>query len=164
MRRSKCCLGRARSSVRFEGFPPRKVSQRRTYLGTLRAEPAAVVWYEAPSRVRELLGDIAAVLESRRVFVLREYTKKFEEHLIGTAVEVLAALGDPPRGEFVVVLEGAAPSDSERERVPDRVAAAMTLLLKNGVRPRLAVDALVTATGLHRNDLYALAQLLKPEE
>jgi 16S rRNA (cytidine1402-2'-O)-methyltransferase len=149
---------------RFEGFPPRKASQRRTYLGTLRAELVAVVWYEAPSRVRELLGDIAAVLESRRVFVLREYTKKFEEQLIGTAADVLAGLGDPPRGEFVVVLEGASPADSESERVPDRVAAAMTLLLRNGVRPRLAVDALVTATGLHRNDLYALAQSLKAEE
>lgn len=152
------------SRFRFDGFPPRKASQRRAYLGSLRAESGAVAWYEAPSRVRDLLGDVAAVLESRRVFVLREYTKKFEEHLIGSAADVLAALGDPPRGEFVVVLEGAGPSDFERAAIPDRVTAAMKLLLNNGVRPRLAVDALVTATGLHKNDLYALAQSLKKIE
>lgn len=152
------------SRFRFDGFPPRKASQRRAYLGSLRAESGALAWYEAPSRVRDLLGDVAAVLESRRVFVLREYTKKFEEHLIGSAADVLAALGDPPRGEFVVVLEGAGPSDFERAAIPDRVTAAMKLLLNNGVRPRLAVDALVTATGLHKNDLYALAQSLKKIE
>lgn len=142
---------------RFEGFPPRKPGARREHLQTLREESAAVVWYESPARVRQLLEDVDAVLGARRVFVLREYTKKFEQHVVGSAREVLAVLADPPRGEFAVVLEGAQPAE-KASGAGESVAAAMRLLLKNGVRPTLAVAALVAATGLRKNELYALAQ------
>ena len=143
---------------RFEGFPPRKASARRAYLETLRSEEAVTVWYEAPSRVRDLLADVAAAYPERRVFVLREYTKKFEEHIIGAAAAVKAALPDPPRGEFVVVLDGAPDAGARRREVAKNVADAMAALIENGVRPRLAVDALVAATGASKNALYALAQ------
>src|SRR5450432_2417852 len=65
------------SRFRFDGFPPRKPGARRTYLESLRAERAVTVWYEAPTRVRDLLADVAAIFPERRVFALREYTKKF---------------------------------------------------------------------------------------
>jgi len=145
---------------RFEGFPPRKPQARRAYLESLRDEPAAVAWYEAPTRVRALLEDVDNVLGSRSVFVLREYTKKFEEQLVGPARRVLAALHDPPRGEFVVVLEGAVRVPGYRPRLTSGVRAAMDLLVKNSVRTRVAVDALKAATALPRNELYALAQKL----
>lgn len=147
------------SAFCFDGFPPRKRSARLTYLESLRSRSSATVLYEAPTRVRELLEDVASTYAARRVFVLREYTKKFEEHLIGTASAVLAALSDPPRGEFVVVIEGQ-PEPTGRAEIPNSVVDAMTLLLANGVRPRLAVDVLVAATGLHKNDVYALAQTI----
>jgi 16S rRNA (cytidine1402-2'-O)-methyltransferase len=142
---------------RFDGFPPRKSSARRAYLDSLGTESAVTIWYEAPTRVRELLADVAALYPSRRVFALREYTKKFEEHLIGAAASVLASLPDPPRGEFVIVLDGAS-EPAGRAELPAGVTDAMELLLANGVRPRLAVDALVAATGLRKNELYALSQ------
>ena len=145
------------SRFRFEGFPPRKRATRRAYLESLRAETAVTIWYEAPTRVRALLEDVDALFAQRRVFALREYTKKFEEHLIGTAAAVLQALSDPPRGEFVIVLDGASAATDD-EAIPQRVADAMALLLENGVRARLAVDALVAATGLRKNDVYALSR------
>jgi 16S rRNA (cytidine1402-2'-O)-methyltransferase len=146
------------SRFRFDGFPPRKPGARRTYLESLRSERVVTVWYEAPTRVRDLLADVAAIFPERRVFALREYTKKFEEHLIGTASDVLAALADPPRGEFVVVFEGARELAQRRSETPKHVVDAMRSLIEGGVRPRLAVDALVAATGLPKNELYALAQ------
>lgn len=140
---------------RFEGFPPRSAGTRRARVESLADEPAAVIWYEAPTRVRALLGDVARAFPGRRVFVLREYTKKFEEHLAGDAAEVLHALSDPPRGEFVVVLDGSAAR--ERDDDDPRADDAVRMLVERGVRPRLAVDAIVAATGANRKRLYALA-------
>jgi 16S rRNA (cytidine1402-2'-O)-methyltransferase len=144
---------------RFEGFPPRKPSARRTHVEAMRHETAAVVWYEAPTRVRDLLGAIAAAMPQRRVFVLREYTKRFEEHLSGVAADIVARLDATPRGEFVVVLDGA-PASAEHadESARQRAADALDLLIRAGVRTRLAVDAVVAATDLPKNEVYALAQ------
>ena len=145
---------------RFDGFPPRKRAQLREYLETLRHEIGAVIWYEAPTRVRALLADIAAVLPGRPVFVLREYTKRFEEQLVGLPPDVLASLGDPPRGEFVVVLEGAQTTSRSEQTDESDANAALALLIENGVRPRLAVDAIVAATGMKKNRVYAIAQAI----
>jgi len=144
------------SRFRFDGFPPRKPAARRAYLETLREETAVTVWYEAPTRVRALLADVASFFPQRRIFALREYTKKFEEHLLGTASDALVALSDPPRGEFVVVLDGV--REIARTETPQGIVDAMQMLIESGVRPRMAVDALVAATGLPKNELYALAQ------
>jgi 16S rRNA (cytidine1402-2'-O)-methyltransferase len=149
------------SRFRFDGFPPRKSSARRRYLESVRDASMAVAWYEAPSRIRSLLDDIAEVVPDRRVFALREYTKKFEEHLLGAAREVAARLPEKPLGEFAVVLEAAA-GEAKGGIVHEHVAEAMQLLVEGGVGSRLAADALRHATGLSKNELYALAQSFKP--
>ncbi len=153
--------GFAARSFRFDGFPPRKSAQRRRYLETLRREPAAVIWFEAPHRVAELLEDVAQALPERRLFAVREYTKKFEQHLLGTAAEVMRDLKDH-RGEFTLVLEGAG---SDVEQPPDlqNVAKAVALLRRNGVSARVIADALRLATGLAKNDLYRLATHDQPD-
>ena len=141
---------------RFEGFPPRAPGARRAHVAAFAGEHAAVIWYEAPTRVRALLAAIARELPERRVFVLREYTKKFEQHVAGDAASVLRELDDPPRGEFVVVLDGAARATLADDDDP-RAAEAVRMLVEQGVRPRLAVDAIVAATGANRKRLYELA-------
>lgn len=156
------CLGAAVLSgfdvarFRFEGFPPRSPGARRSRVASLARETAAVIWYEAPTRVRAFLADIASELPERRVFVLREYTKRFEEQIEGDAASVLRALPDEPRGEFVIVLDGARPTVSDVE-VDERATAAVEMLVEGGVRPRLAVDAIAAATGSNRKRLYAHA-------
>jgi 16S rRNA (cytidine1402-2'-O)-methyltransferase len=142
------------SSFRFDGFPPRKQGERRTYLATLEREPAAVVWFEAPNRVAALLQDVAEMLGERRIFALREYTKKFEQHLYGTAREVLQQLSDPPRGEFTLVLEGARVGPVA---VSADVMRAIELLRERGLGAKDVAQALHSATGLSRNELYRLA-------
>jgi 16S rRNA (cytidine1402-2'-O)-methyltransferase len=156
------CLGAAVLSgldvgrFRFEGFPPRSPGARRSHVASFANETAAVIWYEAPTRVRALLGDIASELPHRRVFVLREYTKRFEEHIQGEAATVLRSLADEPRGEFVVVLDGARESTGDAE-VDERATAAVEMLVEGGVRPRLAADAIAAATGSNRKRLYTHA-------
>lgn len=149
------------SRFRFEGFPPRKAGERRAHLRSLTAEPRAVVSYEAPSRIIDLLADVETVLPDRRVFVLREYTKMFEQHALGTAAEVRRQIEIPTRGEFVVVLEGSAKAVEHRPAVTPAVLAAVAAMIRQGAGARTAAEGLALATGLPKNALYRLAVALK---
>ncbi|HLW37372.1 MAG TPA: 16S rRNA (cytidine(1402)-2'-O)-methyltransferase [Candidatus Eremiobacteraceae bacterium] len=140
---------------RFDGFPPRKSAERRRYLGGLQHEESPVVWFESARRVGELLRDVAAMLPQRRLFVLREYTKLFEQHLAGSAAELLRELKEQ-RGEFTIVLEGC-----ERGQAPQvdvaRINDAVALLRDAGLGARTISEVLRLATGLPKNELYRLA-------
>ena len=115
----------------FEGFPPRNAAGRRAAFRTATARPEPTVWYEAPHRIRATLADLAAVAPAARVFLLREFTKLHEQHVLGTAQEIAAALDDPVRGEIAFVIEPApglpeaiAPQPSDVDRAIDELIAA----------------------------------------
>jgi 16S rRNA (cytidine1402-2'-O)-methyltransferase len=91
----------------FLGYLPRKPGEMRRLLATLAADPRPAVAFESPYRVRKSLAVVVEVLPERHLTVGRELTKLHEQVLRGTAAEVLAALGDPPRGEFTLVISGA---------------------------------------------------------
>jgi 16S rRNA (cytidine1402-2'-O)-methyltransferase len=145
------------SRFRFEGFPPRKASERRAYLRAFVGEISAVTWYEAPTRIIALLDDIERELPTRRVFVLREYTKKFEQHAVGSAADVKAAIAHPPRGEFTVVLEGAPRTLRASRDIPDHAREAVVRLIDCGTGARDAAESVALATGLPKNALYKAA-------
>ncbi|HEX9099662.1 MAG TPA: 16S rRNA (cytidine(1402)-2'-O)-methyltransferase [Candidatus Dormibacteraeota bacterium] len=91
----------------FLGYLPRKPGEMRRLLATLADDPRPAVAFESPYRVRKSLALVAEVLPDRHLTVGRELTKLHEQVLRGTAPEVLAELGDPPRGEFTLVISGA---------------------------------------------------------
>jgi 16S rRNA (cytidine1402-2'-O)-methyltransferase len=135
----------------FEGFPPRKPGERIRRLELLRDDPRTTVFYESPTRVRALLGDLLAAWGDRRVAVCREMTKLHEEVVRGRLSEVLGAIADELKGEVVVVVEGAAepPSaDFERSVIEARE------LVSEGMRKRDAAHAVAERRGLGANDLY----------
>jgi 16S rRNA (cytidine1402-2'-O)-methyltransferase len=145
------------SRFRYEGFPPRKPSERRAYLRGLADENAAVAWYEAPTRIIALLDDVERELPERRIFVLREYTKKFEQHALGSAAEVKRAIARPPRGEFTVVLEGATRARKVSRDIPGPAREAVARLIARGTGARDAAESIALATGLPKNALYKSA-------
>lgn len=145
------------SRFRFDGFAPRKAGARAQYLAELKNEPACTIVYEAPGRVRALLDDIERVLDKRRVFALREYTKKFEQQVLGTAAEVRSQIAWPARGEFVLAIEGAAGEERDNA-VPDGVVQAIGALVASGAGVAVVARALHAATGLPKNVIYELAQ------
>lgn len=93
----------------FEGFLPVKKG-RRSRLEELRSEARTIVLYESPHRVLRTLGDLAEVLgPDRPASVSREISKLHEETVRGSlAALVLHFTGTTPRGEFVLVIAGAA--------------------------------------------------------
>lgn len=90
----------------FLGYLPRKPGEMRRLLTTLVDDPRPSVAFDSPYRVRKSLALVAEVLPERHLTVARELTKLHEQVLRGTAAEVLAVLGDPPRGEFTLVISG----------------------------------------------------------
>ena len=91
----------------FEGFLPQKKG-RKTKWESLKSEIRTIIIYESPHRIIKTLTDIQTYLGSRNVVVARELTKKFEEIVRGSVQSVLAELSKKsPRGEYVVIIEGA---------------------------------------------------------
>jgi len=98
--------GLATDRFAFEGFLPAKKG-RNARLQSLAEEPRTIVLYEAPHRVEKILEDLLPVLGDRRAVLARELTKKFEEIQRGTITQLISKLTkNPPRGEYVVVVEG----------------------------------------------------------
>jgi 16S rRNA (cytidine1402-2'-O)-methyltransferase len=91
---------------------PAKRPLRLAALDEVDDETATLVFYEAPHRIKETLADILGILGNRQMAVCRELTKKFEEVRRGSVSEILAYFQkSAPRGELVLVLEGARPAE-----------------------------------------------------
>ena len=100
----------------FEGFLPQKKGRLKR-LTELATEPRTLILYESPYRVVKCLEQLAETFGAeRRVAVVREITKKFEETVRGSVTEAIAHFkAHEPKGEFVIVVEGYDPKRGEAE-------------------------------------------------
>jgi 16S rRNA (cytidine1402-2'-O)-methyltransferase len=135
----------------FEGFLPRRSSERRERLRALARDPRTVVLFESPHRLVALLRDVLDELGDRRVAVARELTKVHEEVIRGRASEVVARFAAAePKGEIVLVIEGHAGDVVE---LPELVAEAR-LLVESGMRKREAATTVARRHEASSNDIY----------
>ena len=95
-------------SFTFRGFAPRKPGQRQRFLAVDKDSPHTLVFYESPHRLRAFLTDAIEVFGDRRAALAKELTKMFESVRRGALSELLASLEEKPKGEYVIVIEGAA--------------------------------------------------------
>jgi len=138
----------------FEGFLPRKGSERAARLAALATEERTTVIFESPRRLAATLGDLAAALGPERpVAVARELTKMFETVWRGTLGEA-AAGGPEPRGEQAIVIGPAAPRPEPGD---DEVVDALRRELAGGATKRDAASAVARRLGVSRRRTYELA-------
>ena len=146
----------------FHGFLPVKSAARKKYLESLLGQPGTLIFYEAPHRVTESIDDLIDVLGvSRDVVIARELTKLFEtiHHCkLGEAASWLAADSNRLKGEFVLLVSGAAPdadvADVEWQRV-------LQLLLAEDLPVKQAAKLCAAITGASKNAAYERALALK---
>lgn len=137
---------------RYEGFLPPTRSRRRSRLLRLLEEGEALVFYEAPHRVLETLGDLAEMTPGRQVVLARELTKLHEEVLRGTAAEILERLrAGKPRGEFVLVV---APGEEGDVPLRGELAEEVASLVGEGEPTREAVRAVAQRHGVSQREVY----------
>lgn len=101
----------------FEAFLPQKKG-RMTKLTQLATEERTIVFYESPHRLAKSLVEMVQYFGAdRKVAVVREISKKFEETKRGTLAEVGAYYTEHQiKGEIVVVLEGATPVKKKKNK------------------------------------------------
>jgi 16S rRNA (cytidine1402-2'-O)-methyltransferase len=137
---------------RYEGFLPSRRGARRTRLAYLLKERETLVFYEAPHRLLETLGDLAELAPERRIIVAREMTKVHEEVLRGSAEEVLESFGDKkPKGELVVIV---APGGEEEAPPLSTLAGEVAILREEGLTTRDAVKAVAYKHGVSQRTVY----------
>ena len=91
----------------FEGFVPARRSARRKFFEALAHEPRTLLMYEAARRLASCLRDLHEVMGDRRVVIVRELTKMFEEVIRGPIGEISQRLSDQPlQGEVTLLIAG----------------------------------------------------------
>jgi 16S rRNA (cytidine1402-2'-O)-methyltransferase len=142
----------------FEGFIPRKSGERKKFFQKLASETRTMIFFESPHRVTESLEDAATVLGGeRKASLSRELTKKFEETLRGTLVE-LAEKAKDLKGEMVLVVAGVEQSRLAPEDLIDKVLE----LRAQGSSLKDAARSVASEYGASTSELYDLALKSKP--
>lgn len=148
----------------FEGFLAMNKKNRREHLESLVSEPRTMIFYEAPHKLTSTLADLAEAFgPERRVALCRELTKLHEEVVRTTLGEALARYeAQPPRGEFVLVVEGA-PIQAPAAPDPEDALERVTQLREEGLSLKDAVKQTAKELGLPRNQLYAQTLAAQPD-
>ena len=152
--------GLATGRFAFEGFLSVNASSRREHLESIRREERTLIFYEAPHKLLSTLKDMGECFGmERRLTVCRELTKLHEEHWRTTFGEAVRRYTEtPPRGEFVLVVEGASPEENQPEPVSLEQAAEMVLQLNGcGVSLSDAAKQVAADSGYKKGELYRLA-------
>lgn len=138
----------------FEGFLPAQKKERKQLLGTLADEPRTMIFYEAPHHLLQTLNDLQEAFGStRKISLCRELTKLHEEVFRTTLADAVAHYTEnEPRGEFVLVVEGAAVS--EDVSTLEDALACVERLLAAGLSKKDAVKQAAKETGFPKNELY----------
>jgi 16S rRNA (cytidine1402-2'-O)-methyltransferase len=141
----------------FEGFLPQNKKNRKAQLESLAGETRTMIFYEAPHKLLATLEDLQAAFgPERRLTVCRELTKLHEQVVrttVAGALEQFTRQG--AKGEFVLILEGAAPA--KREADPDQALERVARLREQGLSLKDASAQAAEEFGLKKRVLYELS-------
>ena len=142
----------------FEGFLSTAKKSRREHLESLIGETRTMIFYEAPHKLMATLEDMAAVFGADRpISLCRELTKLHEEVVrttLGGAVEKYTDAA--PKGEFVLIVAGAAPAKKEAATAAD-AAARVQQLMEQGLSRKDAIKQTAKELDLPKNVVYDAA-------
>lgn len=147
----------------YLGFLPRRRKERRDLLRSVSAQPYTLVAFEAPHRLVEALTDLKEVLGDRPIAVAQELTKLYEDVWRGSIAGALAHFGaEAPRGEFTLVIGGAA----EKEAVwsHQEMLEALDNLRRQGRPDKEVLRGLAALSGWSRRQVYQLLLEMKEKD
>lgn len=156
-----CLSGLSPEQFFFCGFLPAKKEARKKALQELKNNPATLIFFESPKRVLSFLKDGLEILGDRQGAVCREMTKLYEEVQRNSLSSLISYYeAHPPRGEVVIVLEGASSAPSIGQ---DELNKALQKALNNH-SVKEAAEVVSKAFGLSKREVYQHALHLKPEK
>jgi 16S rRNA (cytidine1402-2'-O)-methyltransferase len=138
----------------FEGFLPRKATERARRLGQLATEPRTMIFFEAPHRTAATLAAMAIAFGAdRRGAVCRELTKTYEEVRRGSLQELAEWAASDVRGEVTLVVSGATPPAADLHEAAEEALG----LAAGGMKLRAAVSQVARQQGVAKNAVYEVA-------
>ncbi len=148
----------------FEGFLSVNKKSRREHLLSIQHQPHTMIFYEAPHKLRRTLKDFYELLGDRKIVLARELTKKYEEIIRTTLSEaVLLYREREPKGEYVLVLEGAQEKPETNDDLNNlSVLEHINHYMMLGMDQKEAQKAVAADRGVSKRDIYA--ELLKVKE
>ena len=147
--------GLSTSRFAFEGFLSVKKSSRFQRLQEIQTDPRTLIFYEAPHKLVATLRDMLEVLGDRKITLVRELTKIHEEVRHTTLAEGLAYYeASPPRGEFVLILEGASQERAEESLTLEEAADMAAALAQGGMPLSEAAREAARQTGYPKGRIY----------
>ena len=151
------CSGLDTTLFTFVGFLPKTAKKQQETLARIKGYEGSLIFYEAPHHLKATLKQLLAGLGDRRAVLGRELTKKFEEFRRGTLAELLTYYEqNDPRGEYVIVVEGAGEEMEQAEagKVPLEPAELCKQLMVGGLDKKSAMRETAKKLGISRRDVY----------
>lgn len=144
------------SRFAFEGFLSVTKKQRYEHLKSAAMDSHTLIFYEAPHKLRSTLEDMLKYFGDRRISICREITKLHEEVIRTTLSEAIQYYEETsPRGEYVLVVEGASKSELAEEYTIEDAVSIARQLIENGSKMSDACKEAARLTGLRKNDIYS---------
>lgn len=143
----------------FEAFLPSDKKERHSILDELKTETRTIIMYEAPHHLIKTLKELYDELGNRKITVLKELTKKFETIKEFRLKEAIAYYEEnEPKGEYVLVLEGAdrkelvLEAQQDWEKIP--LEKHMSIYLEEGLSKKEAMKKVAEDRGISKRDVY----------
>ncbi|NLY61435.1 MAG: 16S rRNA (cytidine(1402)-2'-O)-methyltransferase [Clostridiales bacterium] len=139
----------------FEGFLPRDRKLRKKVLNQLKDEERTIIIYEAPHHLLGTLKELNEYLGNRKIAIVRELTKIYEEVLhfaLEEGIEYFST--NSPRGEFVLVIEGRQ-ENQEDDRFSDiSITDHILAYMDAGMSKKEAIKRVAADRGIPKNQVY----------
>ena len=143
----------------FEGFLSVNKKSRKDHLESVKNEVRTMVFYEAPHKLLNTLKDMQSVFGDRNIVIVKELTKIHECSWRGTLSEAVEYnTQNPPKGEYVLILEGETPTASTAEEKPtlEQAAVIAKSLIEQGKPASAAAKEAAKATGYPKGEIYRM--------
>ena len=147
----------------YLGYLPRRPNERQRLLQSVAALPYTLIFLETPHRLLAALADLASGLGDRQMAVARELTKLHEEIFRGSLSQAQAHFtAQPPRGEFTLVIAGAAAAPERWSE--ERLLTALRASSGGAEKPATLARRLATESGWPKSQIYSLLNQLADDD
>lgn len=141
----------------FYGFLQKKKSKRKEELSSIAHYPYPVIIYVAPHDLKDILWETAKLLPLQQLSLSKEISKIYEQTFRGTAEEIISALGEEIRGEYVLVFDKADEIEEQpgsAELSEDELKEQYQALIDAGINPNDALKLLAKRLNTNKRELY----------
>ena len=143
----------------FEGFLSVNKKSRADHLDEVKNDTRTLIFYEAPHKLLRTLNDMSKVFGDRKIALVREITKIHEEVKRKTLFEAVKFYTEnPPKGEFVLVIEGKSYEELSEEKAEEfeniSVTEQINALIGEGIDKKDAIKQVAVLRNMKKRDVY----------